>query len=313
MLFVQKYFLLFIFYAFIGWILESTYCSIGAMYKSKKFTFINRGFLFGPVVPIYAVCAVLMALTLMPFRDRWYLVALIGLVVCDGVEYFTSWIMEKLFHARWWDYSKQPFNIQGRICLRNSLFWAVLSVIFIELIHPHVLELYEMIPEGAKLPLFTVLLVIFSFDLGATVATTISIRDLQASGNKIWDKLKIVASEKWNDMKEQTQESLRNSKEELEAEFQDTKAALEYHSFESTGEDLMQLLQETREGIQNMPKWKRRRIRHMVSIHPVILELPRDKEVELKQLHLSEDVKLQLNLTRMEMDDFFKTNNHEYF
>lgn len=127
------YVLYFFFYSFLGWVVETIYCSIG----EKKF--VNRGFLTGPLCPIYGTGAVVFGVCLMPFYNKfgyskWYiilLVVLLGMLLADVVEFFTSLIMEKLFNARWWDYSNEKFNIQGRICLKHTLYWGLASGIFI--------------------------------------------------------------------------------------------------------------------------------------------------------------------------------------
>lgn len=103
--------LFFYLYSFIGWACEELYCSIPA----KRW--VNRGFLKGPVCPIYG-CGALMALFLLRPLYPWPLALFFGAVVASGVlEYFTGWAMEKLFHTRWWDYSHRRFHLQGRVCL----------------------------------------------------------------------------------------------------------------------------------------------------------------------------------------------------
>ena len=95
-----RYVLLFFFYSTAGWCVESLYCSIG----EKRL--INRGFLTGPMCPIYGVGALVMTVFLYnPYKDKPLMVFLLGMIMCDIVEYFTSWIMETLFQARWWDYT----------------------------------------------------------------------------------------------------------------------------------------------------------------------------------------------------------------
>lgn len=141
---IVKYILLFFFYSAAGWLLESVYCSIG----EKKI--INRGFLTGPLCPIYGTAAIVMAVLIYnPFKDKPLLVFLLGIIFCDIVEYITSYVMEKLFAARWWDYTYEFMNLNGRICLKHSLYWGVISVVFVKTIHPAVERLYEKI-NGRK-------------------------------------------------------------------------------------------------------------------------------------------------------------------
>ena len=121
-----RYLLLFFFYSTAGWVVESTYCSIG----EKRL--VNRGFMTGPMCPIYGTGALVMTLFMYnPYKDRPLIVFLLGMLLCDIVEYFTSVIMETLFHARWWDYTYEFLNIKGRICLKHTLFWGIASVAFV--------------------------------------------------------------------------------------------------------------------------------------------------------------------------------------
>lgn len=181
---VIKYSLLFFFYSAAGWLLESIYCSIG----EKKI--INRGFLTGPVCPIYGVAAVVMTVLIYnPFKDNPLLIFLLGIIFCDIVEYITSFIMEKLFAARWWDYTYEFLNINGRICLKHSLYWGVISVVFVRVIHPAVDKLYNKINGDYLFWIFVVILVIFVLDLINAVIKALDIRKLQIKLNNTMNTL----------------------------------------------------------------------------------------------------------------------------
>ncbi|MDE5715326.1 MAG: putative ABC transporter permease [Anaeroplasmataceae bacterium] len=117
---LENYIFLFFVYAFLGYVCEVIYCSIG----QRKL--VNRGYLYAPICPIYGAGAVLIIFSMNPIKDMWYLVLILGIVLTSGLEYFTSYLMEVIFHMRWWDYSKRKFNINGRICLRNSLLFGAL-------------------------------------------------------------------------------------------------------------------------------------------------------------------------------------------
>ncbi|MEG0327226.1 MAG: putative ABC transporter permease [Erysipelothrix sp.] len=131
---MQTYFIYWLIYSFIGWILETIYCSIPA----KKF--VERGFLYGPLVPIYGFGAMTILFVLDPFLNNPLLVFLLGILLTSSLEYITSYIMEKAFDMRWWDYSKRKFNINGRVCLRNSLMFGALSVILVVWVHPTIIS-----------------------------------------------------------------------------------------------------------------------------------------------------------------------------
>lgn len=117
-------------YSFLGWAFESTYVSI----KMKKL--VNRGFVTGPFCTIYAVGALSVYLVLRPIADNLILLYIFGAVVATAVEYVTALIMESVFHTSWWDYSKNKFNFQGRICLGSSLTWGFFSMIVFEVFQP---------------------------------------------------------------------------------------------------------------------------------------------------------------------------------
>lgn len=137
---LPDYLLYFFLYSFIGWITETVYCA----FMDKKFT--KRGFLQGPVCPIYGAGATAFILTLYPLYEKYaysnicmiFLVIILGMLIADTVEFITSVIMEKFFNARWWDYSDRKFNLHGRICLRHTIYWGVATGIFIYIIHPAV-------------------------------------------------------------------------------------------------------------------------------------------------------------------------------
>ena len=170
---IVKYIILFFFYSFAGWCLESTYCSIG----EKKL--INRGFLTGPLCPIYGTAAIVLILLIYnPFKDNILIVFLLGVLLCDIVEFITSYVMEKLFAARWWDYTYEFCNINGRICLKHSLYWGIISVAFVKIIHPAVDGLYLKINGEYLVYILTAILLVFIIDVLNAVRKALDIRKL---------------------------------------------------------------------------------------------------------------------------------------
>lgn len=135
---VSKYFVWFIIYSFMGWIYESTYCTI------RKHHWENRGFLHGPIVPIYGVGALLASILFseLPISGlqeagnlKIILICFFGSIV---LEYTTSWGLEKLFHAYWWDYSDVFCNINGRVCLPASIGFGCAGILVVRVIYPFV-------------------------------------------------------------------------------------------------------------------------------------------------------------------------------
>lgn len=152
------YLFLFYLYSVIGWLSESLYVE----FRNKKF--VDRGFLIGPYCPIYGCGALIMIIYLTQYKDNPLTVFLLGALLCSILEYLTSYIMEKLFNARWWDYSKDRFNFNGRICLKNSVLFGIGGLAVIYIGQPLITKL---IPNTTKhLSIITIIItVIFILDL----------------------------------------------------------------------------------------------------------------------------------------------------
>lgn len=165
------YFLLFFIYSVIGWFVEVTYVYIG----TKKF--INRGFLIGPYIPIYGYSALIMALYLTQYKDNPLTVFLLAIFICTFIEYMISFNMEKLFNARWWDYSNSKFNINGRVCLKNGLGFGFLSLLLIYLINPWLVNLLEKLNPKLLIIISVICLVIFVFDFVTSLIVTFDIKN----------------------------------------------------------------------------------------------------------------------------------------
>ncbi len=150
-------FLLFIIYSVTGWIIE-----VIATYPDTK-CFVNRGFLIGPYCPIYGNCAIAMILLLHNVTNP-ILLFILSIIICSAGEYVTSYVMEKLFHARWWDYTKNKFNINGRICLTNSLAFGVLGFLLIKFVNPFVVGLITKLSPTMMNILFYTILILFLID-----------------------------------------------------------------------------------------------------------------------------------------------------
>lgn len=126
---IQKLFLLFIIYSILGWAIEV----INSLIVAKKW--VNRGFLIGPYCPIYGVGSILITL-LISSKNDVIGVFLKSMAICSILEYSTSYIMEKLFKTRWWDYSKNKYNINGRICLETMSLFGIGGVLIVKFLSP---------------------------------------------------------------------------------------------------------------------------------------------------------------------------------
>lgn len=170
----------FIVYSMLGWVLESVFHTVW----EKKL--VNRGFLNGPFVPIYGFGALLVVALLQPFREHWYVVFPVSIVLTTILEYITGWAMEKIFKNRWWDYSSMRFNLHGRICAHFSLGWGLLCLILVYWIDPMVRRLIDLPPQWLGNLIAAIVFAGIVFDLSVTVRATIDLnqklRQLQSIG-----------------------------------------------------------------------------------------------------------------------------------
>lgn len=160
-------FYLFVLYSFVGWIYESTLVSV------RKRTFVNRGFLKGPVIPIYGFGALSFYLVLWQYKEDLFILFIGGLILATVLEYFTSLIMELIFHTRWWDYSDHPFNIQGRVSLFVSVFWGLLAIVMIRYIQPGINNIIVSIPRETGEIAGVIIFVIIMIDTVTSIISTV--------------------------------------------------------------------------------------------------------------------------------------------
>lgn len=154
------YYMIFFIFSCLGYIVEVAFCSI----QEKRFIW-SRGFLLGPYIPIYGVGSLLVVYFLSKYYGDPFAFFCLTVIMCSTVEYLTSFFMEKIFKVRWWDYSKQSFNINGRVCLSNSILFGFGGMIVEYLIMPHIYNFITTIPETIFCILAIICLVIFITDL----------------------------------------------------------------------------------------------------------------------------------------------------
>lgn len=180
-------FLYFFIYSVGGWIAEMLYCRT----LDGKWT--NRGFLFGPYCPIYGVGSLLVIYFLKNFKSSPIEVFFLGMIFTSTLEYITSYLLEKIFNAKWWDYSHMKFNINGRVCLLNSLEFATLGIILTYIIHPFISGIVEQIPLDLVQLISTCLLIIISIDTCSTIASLLNLKEKLVILNEFADKIKAQA------------------------------------------------------------------------------------------------------------------------
>ncbi len=167
--------LYFFFYSFVGWIWESSYVSI------LKHKLTNRGFLTGPILPIYGSGAVTMLCVTYPVRSSDLGIFIFGMVGATLLEYVTGVVMEALFQVRYWDYSDKKFNIQGHICLSSTLAWGVFTLLLIRIVHPRIAAMFEQIPQSVCFGILFVITLVFSIDFASSFYAAMDLRQILES------------------------------------------------------------------------------------------------------------------------------------
>lgn len=145
-------------YSFLGWLWETAYVSL----RKKKF--VNRGFINGPLCTIYGMGAVSIYLILKPFGNHLAVLYIGGVVVATILEYLTGWLMEKIFHTRWWDYSHRKYNLQGYISLGTSLGWGVFTVLLFKVFQPAVAWFTDLYPRKIGEIALAVVIILYVLD-----------------------------------------------------------------------------------------------------------------------------------------------------
>lgn len=170
-------------YSFLGWLWESSYVS----FKEKKL--VNRGFVTGPVCTIYGFGAVIVYLILKPISGNIILLYLGGVIVPTILEYATAVLMETLFHTSWWDYSKNKYNFQGRICLGASLGWGVFSVILFYVFQPFVDRIVALYSVATGELLVRIATLVYAVDFGMSYMNAMQIGEKLRNMDAVMDEL----------------------------------------------------------------------------------------------------------------------------
>ena len=180
---------IFFIYSFLGWCLEVCFFAL----NTGKF--VNRGFLNGPVCPIYGFGVVIVVLCLTPLMENTLLLFLGSVLLTSLLELGVGFALEKLFHQRWWDYSDEPFNLGGYICLRFSVAWGLACLLVMEIIHPSVLWLIRHIPHTLGLVLLACFVSVMAVDLTATVRTIARINRSLGQIDELAGRIKALSND----------------------------------------------------------------------------------------------------------------------
>ena len=188
-------FLLFLTYSIIGWLMEV----IVTIIEDKEL--VNRGFLIGPYCPIYGVCSISMILLLNKVNNP-ILLFILSILICSIGEYLTSFILEKVFKARWWDYSKKKFNLNGRICLQNCLIFGILGFIVVKYINGFFYNIYSSFNPSTLNIIFYLCLIVFIVDIIISCNVILKIKNMSIkyvnldNTKEITEKVKNLISDK---------------------------------------------------------------------------------------------------------------------
>ncbi|HNY20756.1 MAG TPA: putative ABC transporter permease [Treponemataceae bacterium] len=165
---LSRLFLLFIAYSFVGWACEVVYCS----FLVRKF--VNRGFLHGPICPVYGFGGLIIVFALGPFADSVPLLFVTSLLATSILEYATGWALETIFATKWWDYSGERFNVHGRVCLKNSLIFGALGVLLVRFMHPALVFLLSFIPAESERIIAVGIACVLAVDLAVTLRALVN-------------------------------------------------------------------------------------------------------------------------------------------
>ena len=210
---LYRFLWIFFIYAFLGWCTEVSYA---ALVTGK---FVNRGFLNGPWCPVYGFGVVIVLGCLTPLSGHLPALFAGSVLLTSLLEWLTGFALEKLFHQQWWDYSDQPFNLSGYICLRFSIAWGFACVFVVRLLHPTVLALIHLIPRLAGIVLLGLLGAVMAVDLAATVAAIIQLNRRLAQIDELAARIKEASNEFGENLADKVLDAVERSagwKEELE-------------------------------------------------------------------------------------------------
>lgn len=226
---------IFIIYAFLGW------CSEVAFAAVNKGKFVNRGFLNGPVCPIYGVGMLIVVLCLWNLRDRPLLLFLGSALLTTALEFVTGFVLERFFHDKWWDYLDMPFNIKGYVCLKFTILWGLAASFIIGAIHRFIYMLIEKTPFVLGVILLAVFSAAFIADFTVTLTALVKLpkklkamaeaeRALRAVSDKIGENISdttIAAKEKGEALAEENKPRFEELKAEYEKKKKELSAMLE--------------------------------------------------------------------------------------
>jgi uncharacterized membrane protein len=246
-----QWLLFFFIYCFIGWIIESTYVSVRSLH------FVNRGFLRLPLLPLYGSGAIIMLWLSLPVQGNLFLVFLFGMLGASALEYVTGYAMERLFKMKYWDYSNNPFNLNGYVCLTNSIAWGFLTLLLTEVIHRPLEWLVLGLNGTVCISLVIIVGIIFvtdaihstkeALDLGRILETMTKLKSELDEVQVQISLLKAETAQKVSDIKTETIQMATSLKDGTKVKISSLKAETASALKESALVERLQSLTETKE------------------------------------------------------------------
>lgn len=215
----------FFIYAILGWCAEVAFAAV----KERKF--INRGFLNGPICPIYGFGVLAVTVILNGYQDNLVLLFVMSLVVATALEWMTGFLLEKLFHHKWWDYSDMRWNIQGYICPLFSLLWGIACVFVVKLVHPFVMKLVHLMPKMVGELILLLVFLGFVADLYVTIHEILKLNVRLSRMQEIADELTNISEHLGENLSRNVingVERQENIKEKVEERYRDYMEDISY-------------------------------------------------------------------------------------
>lgn len=246
---------IFIIYAFIGWCTEVSYAAL----DTGKF--VNRGFLNGPYCPIYGCGVVIVVAILTPLKENLLILFAGSFLLTSVLEYITGYILEKVFHNKWWDYSDKPFNIKGYVCLKFSIYWGLACTFIMDIIHPIIYAAIHFIPFVLGVVLLSIIMCVFAADCIITVTTILKFNKRL----KVMDEMAASIHRLSDEIGENIYENVTDVIEKSE-------------KFQKTHVELMDKISETKENIYGLPRQRRINLRRRRERRRISLRRRREQQ-----------------------------------
>ena len=205
-------------YGVLGWCVEVAFAAV------KEGRFVNRGFLNGPICPIYGVGVVSVIFSLQGFSESLLVLYLASAVLVTFIEWLTGYVMDRIFHQKWWDYSGQPLNIGGYVCLPFSLIWGVFCVFIVKCFQPLVAHLIGYIPHIAGIIILVVLSIAMIADLYVTASAILKLNKRLEAMEKIAAELREFSDRMGENIYENVKDGMEKE-EQIKSKMADVKEA----------------------------------------------------------------------------------------